>query len=452
MPAELPPPTQMIELGADPLMALPSGAAHRLELCGRGYDDLLQELQCDGSLDSITSILELSRLLQLDPTVGSTVDSTYASVVLTAHSTALSLRTVSSVNPRAVFVRHDDPAAGGELLAMAFTRGEQAVEFVVRDRGSQQLRFYLLSYRQACNERQAGCLPGDLLTTETEHGWRDLDLYADEDLANTPVDCLHCHQPQGPGSETLLRMQEMTLPWTHWLWRHGHGGSVLMDDYYRAKGDEPYAGVPWEVIQQTEPGALPAFLRRHGAPPQPNPFDSATIEQEVHDGVEQQPGDNSIPGDSPTWRDLYDKAMDGSHIAVPYHDVKITDPQKLALMTEAYVRYRAGELPAEELPDLRDVLPDDPQLLAEMGMQPDPALEGHALLRAACGRCHNANLDQSLSRAAFDVEGSLEDGKARDKAVERLMRPIDEAGAMPPPRLQLLTDAQRQELIEWLSE
>jgi hypothetical protein len=56
----------------------------------------------------------------------------------------------------------------------------------------------------------------------------------------------------------------------------------------------------------------------------------------------------------------------------PYHDVKVSDPAKLARMTDAYRAYRRGELDRSLLPDIRDVLPDDPQRLAEMGLMTEP--------------------------------------------------------------------------------
>jgi hypothetical protein len=49
-----------------------------------------------------------------------------------------------------------------------------------------------------------------------------------------------------------------------------------------------------------------------------------------------QPMDNRIPGSSPTWQEAYERSKRGEFIPVPYHDVKVTDPDKLARMTEAY--------------------------------------------------------------------------------------------------------------------
>ena len=54
-------------------------------------------------------------------------------------------------------------------------------------------------------------------------------VYEDRDLANTLFDCLHCHQPDGPQSRKLLRMQERRLPWTHWFRNNKNepGGETL---------------------------------------------------------------------------------------------------------------------------------------------------------------------------------------------------------------------------------
>jgi len=163
-----------------------------------------------------------------------------------------------------------------------------------------------------------------------------------------------------------------------------------------------------------------------------------------------QPSDNSVPGESATWRELYQRAQRGDAIAVPYHDVKVTDPDKLARMTAAYQAYRAGDLPRAELPDIRDVYPDDPRRLAAMGMMTEPDADGATVLLQACGQCHNARLDQTLSRANFraDLEGMTR--AAKDAAIERLELPLDDPRAMPPALLRTLTPEARRRAIEAL--
>jgi hypothetical protein len=248
-------------------------------------------------------------------------------------------------------------------------------------------------------------------------------------------------------------MQEFDFPWTHWFYKNTDGGSALIDDYDAAKGEESIAKLPRDRIDYSPPGGLQLLVgsRNHD---QPNPFDSEAIEREVRESAAQsggnQPIDNRIAGVSPTWREAYERAQRGESIPVPYHDVKITDPEKLARMTEAYRAYRRGDLAREDLPDIRDVFPDDPQRLAEMGIMTEPGLSGEAVLIQACSQCHNDRLDQTQSRARFraNLEGMSRTQK--DLAIQRLSLPANDIHAMPPARLRTLSDEARKRAIEAL--
>jgi hypothetical protein len=157
-----------------------------------------------------------------------------------------------------------------------------------------------------------------------------------------------------------------------------------------------------------------------------------------------------VPGQSPTWDEAYERALRGEAIPVPYHDVKVSDPAKLMAMTEAYLAWRRNELDPGELPDIRDVYPDDPVLLAEMGFTTLPGLSGEEVLVQACAQCHNARLDPSISRAAFHTDfESLARGQ-KDTAIARLRLPATDPKAMPPRRIRYLSDEAREALIELL--
>jgi hypothetical protein len=134
----------------------------------------------------------------------------------------------------------------------------------------------------------------------------------------------------------------------------------------------------------------------------------------------------------------------------PYHDVKVSDPAKLARMTDAYRAYRRGELDRSLLPDIRDVLPDDPQRLTEMGLMTEPGPSGEDVLLQACSICHNDRLDQTLSRARFRANLVGVGRGERDNAVARLRLTEDDPLAMPPPRLRTLTPEARSRAIEAL--
>jgi hypothetical protein len=189
-------------------------------------------------------------------------------------------------------------------------------------------------------------------------------------------------------------------------------------------------------------------------PAQPNAFDSAQIEREVEQSAAadggNQPVDNSVPGQSETWNALYARAKRGQAIPVPYHDVKVTDPDKLAQMTQAYVDYREGRLSSDELPDIRDIYPDAPLLRAQMGLVTEPGLDGEGVLLQACGQCHNDRLDQTLSRSRFNVDLTKLSRAEKDRAIGRIQQKRGALAAMPPDKARALSDEGRSRLIALL--
>lgn len=456
----------------DPLAAMPHGREHTAKVCARAGYDSVYALFCDDRADP-TSLAELQAGLGVGTEsiggVGNLRTGNLTSMSVAGHSTALGKRGVSAINPRVIALRISfngefardrdadagvDPARlGSRMLAVGFARGEQFVEIIASDEAEKVFRFYVLGFRQACNASQEGCTSGDLLTSAIESNWTETTLYDEADLANTVLDCAPCHQPAGPGTHKLLRMQELDSPWTHWFSPSTEGGRALIQDYLAAHGDETYAGMTREQMAQADPNSL-ASLVFLDTPVQPNEFDSQIIEQEVKDSAASQGGaqpvDNSIPGMSETWNLAFERASRGEAIAVPFYNVKVTDSQKLSAMTRAYRAYREGELDARDLPDIRDVFPDDPRLRAQMGFGTMPGLDGADVLISACAQCHNGQLDQSLSRARFRADLVGMDRTEKDIAIVRMQLPPDNPLAMPPARLRELSAAARAQAIEHL--
>lgn len=437
----------------DPFEELPQGEEQTARVCESGAEDVVRRVFCGPDRQEINSLHDLQVAFGLDPSVLGG----YSGSALTGHSTSLAKRSVSAINPRVIMFRMlvnllDEGRGPIEFVTLAFNRGEQFAEIAIMN-GQREYHFYVVKFKQACNERPEGCLPGELLTEAIEHDWRDVTLYDEKALQNTVLDCATCHQPDGPGTPKILRMQEFDDPWTHWFFNSTPGGRALVADYTAAKGDESIAGLPREDIGGVSPGGLETIVggRDHY---QPNQFESELIEKEIMESAAleggNQPVDNSIPGTSPTWRIAYEASKRGEFIPTPYHNVKVTDPDKLARVTEAYQAYRRGELPLEELPDLRDVFPDDHARLAEMGISTEPGLSGEEVLIQACSQCHNERLNPEQSRARFraDLQGMSRDEK--DVAIQRLMLPPNNVHAMPPARLRVLSKEARERAIEAL--
>jgi len=316
---------------------------------------------------------------------------------------------------------------------IAFNRGVQQVELAARDRDAYGFNFYLLTFEQACTRAPAGCNPVALYTPRVESNWTSVRVADQSELADTPADCLQCHA-RGIDKPMLL-MRELDGPWTHFFQPDGAQGELpeptgvdLLHDYLRAKSDETYAGVPESALRQTSGFALQAFLDHA----QPLIFDGSRILNERWPWSPENNGYVTTPLRSETWEHAYQSFKSGAQLALPHFDPRPTDPVKPARLTNAYQAYRSGDLAAEELPDLADIYPDDPQTRAELGFETElDATPAEAIVQA-CTQCHSDVLDQTLNRARFSVDLSRMSAAEIAVAISRLELPRYAPGAMPP--------------------
>lgn len=439
-----------VEVLPDALEGLPKGAAQLKAVCARGQNDSVTKALCDNpQLGSVTDLQEALGLGFRDRSArgqnGSRGNPAFA---LLGHSTSLVTREVSAINPRA-FVFSPPPGRPARIpgfVVMGFARGEPFVEIAAEDAQTRALTFYLLKFELEC-EGAKSCKPGDLLTPAVEKSWKGWSLYQDEDLKNTIVDCRHCHQPGGPSTRPMLRMQELRDPWTHWFRGDRPGGVALLQDYLRAHGpEEDYFGIPAALIQSSDGRALEDFVTGQGFGNQPNAFDSKQIESEVQRSSKAQPDLNTPMGQSSTWRALYSASVAGEFIPVPYHDVKVTDPDKLAFASDAYRKVADGRSPAAGLPDIRRVFLDS--ALGEMSMRPKAGATGKEILVQTCAQCHNAKLDSSISRGRFDVTKlDSMSPPAKQAALARMQLPASNRLHMPPAMFRTIP-AEALKLVE----
>jgi mono/diheme cytochrome c family protein len=436
------------------LDALPRGEEQLANLCARPGKDDVRDLFCD-SVPDIRSLFDLQLALELDSDRITKLKEIKTGGVTTiahaGHSTSLSKHKVSAINPRLFQAHVLFPSF--RMVMLAFNRGEQEVELISRDRVTGELNFYLVSFRQACNDAKRGCSHADMFTDAIEKDWTEMSLYDEVDLSNTILDCATCHQPDGPGSRKRIIMQEFNAPFTHWFWHETDGGDALLSDFMAAHGDETYGNMKSEQIADTDPTLLPALiLVRDGM--YKGSFDSIVIEDEVKRSSAAeggaQPRDNRVPGDSMTWRAAYEASMRGSSLSLPYHDVKVTDTDKLSRATDALQAVARGDMDAAELPELSDIFPDDPKLLAEIGLTTEPGSTGEQVLLQACAQCHRAELDPTISRARFRADLQGMSRAEKDLAIERLRLPASDPLSMPPARARVLTDDARERAIKAL--
>lgn len=415
----------------------------RPALCDRdARSDVVRDVFCAEPGKHIASLADLELALGLpNPEVLGTV---YGGAVALAHSTSLSGDIVSELNPRTIITT--------ARLFVAFSRGVQQVELAALDHALEgHYNFYLVEFQQACNLAAEGCRPGDLYTPRIEANWQSLTLEDDESLKNTPSDCRQCHQ-RGVERPVLL-MREFDGPWTHFFAPDQDDpagfpevtGSALTRDYLRAKGDESYANLSTAVLRSTVGFTLQNLVAR----PQPLLFDGSQIMNERWPWQEGT-GYKAMPEKSPTWYAQYEAFKRGEQLPMPYFEPRVSDPNKQAQLTAAYQKYRNGELDAEELPDFADIFPDDPQTRAEIGLQTEPGAKPADALIQACATCHNDVLDQSISRARFNVALGRMSREELELAITRLEAPRNAPGAMPPPGRRQLAAADRAALVAYL--
>lgn len=441
------PPREFTE--EDVFKALPAGNDQLKILCARPGQDKVRQVFCGPTPPKITSLVDLQKALGLgiaDSTrIGRNNNGTggNAAFVFTAGSSSLVSKFTSSINPRLIMFQRPDGNPNSSLVAFGFVRGEQFAEIIAGDPSTNQLNFFLVRFEQACNSRETGCTHGELLTPSVETGWTNITIYEDVDVQNTIADCKQCHQPGGENTPKMLRMQELRNPWTHFMRDNTTGGRALIADYQAAHGtDETMAGIPGPMVSSSDPALLEDLVRDNGFAAQPNEFRTGTIEGEVANSSPGQPVNNAVPGTSAAWNVLYERFVQGTAIAPPYHDVKVTDPAKLQVMSKAYQDFRNGVLPRDQLPDIRNTIPD--AALRDMGLMVKAGLTGPQILINACSQCHNSNLPQNISRAKFNVDLTKMSREEKDLAIARLSLPEADPRRMPPARFRTLTKEEIQ--------
>ena len=425
---------------SDPLAGLPTGVEQWNALCAKHYGDAISAKLCAGTAPPVlTSLLDLETLVGLrmypnpnnDPTVNA-----HVRITLNGESEGIGMRQVTSLTPRAFLMTTPGSGALQSYEVLSFSRGEQFVELVANDKAANTLRFFLVRFHSAC---EPNCTYADLQTETIESGWTDYTVYDDDTIKNTTIDCLACHQPGGPNTKKILRMQELANPWAHWFYPERPETLAIIQDFMAAHGSEAYAGIPMPLVMPSRPANLTNLATNNGFGTQPNVYDTTQIRNEL-----------AASGSSSTWAMLYANAVAGTAIPVPYY-ANTSDPTKMSAAIAAYQQTVAGTLPRDQMPDITDTFLD--AALPDMSVRPAPGLDGRGILTHMCRTCHNSSLDQTLTRAQFDIDTLGQMSRAeKDLAIERLMMPEADAHHMPPVRFHELSDAERDLAIQELMQ
>ncbi|MEZ4445363.1 MAG: cytochrome c [Polyangiaceae bacterium] len=441
---------------ADLFADLPVGEAQRQALCGRGHQDRLSKIFCASPPPTIQSLADLQKAVGLfyekpgiaeaDNVTGNGREGNPAFVFL-GHSTALTSRMVSPINPRAIIFTppaHTARSANKppsqfvkdpEFVAMGFARGEQIVELIDRDPKTGDLRFFVVRFEQACNQRPTGCTSYELFSPAIEQSWTRVSIYDDSDLENTPADCNVCHQPNGYRTKRVLLMQAIRTPWTHFFRHNRYGGQEQLHRYAQAHSKtETYAGIPGSEVPFSDPALLEGLVENEGFMNQPVTFHAEAIAQEI-----EEKGLEDDPVLSIAWQLEYKRALKGDVHAVSYPVVDFMDGDRMARASKAYRAVMAGRASEDKAPYLGDM--HRPDVLFRVGLAPKPDSDGRQILKNVCRRCHNPRQNPNLTRARFDVDRLMTiPVMALERARNRLVLPVGDPKRMPPGRFGHLSD------------
>jgi hypothetical protein len=445
------------------------GAAQTDRVCARGNRDAIARALCSQPRARLSSLDELLHAFWPN---GRSFFKNY-SAGLTNHSQALSARTVSALNPAVILSSLDEFAPGGDGarpgfatdLAISFTRGDQLVELLGLDVENRRLNFYLLAFGHAC--RAAGnCTATDVLGPRIERDWTSWTLYQDEDIEDTPLACLVCHQSEGPGMPKRVLIRQFAPPWLHW----GQPSSatfelgcadrsrVLLSQVPRPDatavianlagsfvqahaGESHFAGVPIDTLLAQRSGEevfniarqmRAAILRRDGISTnresdfpleEPHKFNSIGV-------ITEQYCPNPVID---TWNAYRNDVLLQRGLPIPHHqfDVIGTDAGVAARTDYAAFLQRAGS--SDPLEILAPLMGDD--VATAVGFYPSPDADAPAILRQMCGRCHTGMETPGTRRAAFDARNLERLNPLTMAAVMRRLRlAADDPELMPPRR------------------
>jgi hypothetical protein len=447
------------------------GDAQTDRVCARGNQDRVARALCAEPRGAIRSLEDLQRVFWPE---GRKPDENYA-VGLTYHSQALGGRVVSAVNPSVIMLSLEQYPAGDNAaipqwatdLAIAFTRGDQMVEMLAVDVPNQRLNFYLLAYGHAC--RAAGdCTASDVLGSRIERDWTSWTLYQAEDIEDTPLSCLSCHQSGGEGTPRRLLMRQFLLPWLHWgessdaitptrcpdgsriaLSHVPTSGATLIPDlgsnFARAHaGETLFGGEPIESLIARHSGAeisdatkqvRAAILRRDGNPAlddnveerfpleEPFPLDSDQVLQ----------GDYCPGGTKDAWNRYRQNVLLREGFPIPYYGYDILESEQGAPARADYGAYLRASPSNDAFDILSPLLSDD--IGTAVGFLPDPESDAPSILREMCGRCHTGQEDPSMRRARFDARHPERLTRASmSEAMRRMQLSERDPQVMPPRR------------------
>jgi mono/diheme cytochrome c family protein len=395
------------------------------------------------------------------------------------HSAGLARRTVSPVNPRVLvqtpIASHSDPVPG--FVVVGLVRGEGFAEIITHDPLRDDLDFFLFKFTYRCAD-PSNCSDEERFAEQHESGWLDYTIYEAEDLENTALDCLQCHE-HGLRTSTSRRrsllMFQLNSMWMHWLynvnffrgWTDNPADQgpfhAMLAQYVAAHAtpEEPlgetFGGIPGGALHAARPKSLEDLIEANGFG---NGFDSTAYAPDGADiGLLENNRARGLFFEY-AWEELYELSLHGLLIAPPGRGEKPFNSAKLETLISDYSAYRNGL--SAEFPDLTNVYAESD--LSAVGLRVHPGLSPPEILVQACSQCHHDGLNQDITRARFKL-GPIARGRPGSSLgdhfsnldvaglqmlQQRINLPADHLAAMPPARFRTLTSAEVGDVTEWL--
>jgi len=395
------------------------------------------------------------------------------------HSAGLARRTVSPVNPRVIvqtpIASHSDPVPG--FVVVSFVRGEGFAEIISHDPVRDDLDFFIFKFTYRC-EDPSNCTDEERFGEQHESGWQDYTLYGTEDLENTTLDCLQCHEHglrDSPARRRSLLMFQLNSMWMHWLynvnffrgWTDNPADQgpfhTMLQQYVEAHAttEEPlgetYGGIPGGALHASRPKSLEDLIEANGFG---NGFDSTAYAPDgAAIGLLENNRARGLFFQYP-WEELYELSVSGLLIGPPGRGEHPFHSGKLNALISDYSDYRNGL--TADFPNMTDLYHADD--LSAVGLTVQPGLTPPEVLVHACSQCHHDGLNQNISRARFKI-GAIARGRTGSSLgdhfgdldvadlrmlQQRINLPQDHLAAMPPERFRSLNTQEIAELNAWL--
>jgi len=468
----------------------PQGTAQLDTVCERmaaaDIQNVVRDVFCVGTRPQITNSRELLNALGLrfdgpggmDAQQGFDMGNPAWSLV--GHSASLSRRIVNPVNPRVIVhtpaSTHRVPVPG--FVTVAFVRGEGFAEIIAHDAVRDDLDFFLFKFTYPCADPDQ-CTEEERFSEQYESGWTDYTLYEGSDLENTILDCLQCHEHglrTSPVKRKSLLMFQLNSMWMHWMYDNQHFYQwtenplgmgpfhEMLQQYVQAHATpqeplgETFGGIPNGAVYASRPKSLEDLVEGNGYG---NGFDSTAYEPNGASTGLLEDGRARGMFKAYAWEELYELSLQGLMVSPPGPGEVPFDADKMQTLIDTYNAYRRGDKTAFPA-DISDVFDDSS--LSALGLRVSDELTAPEILVQACSQCHHGELNQSISRAQFEVgpaafgqpDSDLGDHFINltsfqlDQMKERINLPSDHLGLMPPARFRTLTTSERAAVSEWL--